>query len=98
MSLAAALHLCMCEFLCERVCVLMLAANMENKSVSAPCISSRPQLLLVFKLNAGVCAAVFVERCGRCLYNSSVNKSAFENVMRMFINPYVCKRGTGDNS
>lgn len=40
------------------VCVFVLAANIRNKSVSVPCISSRPQLLLVFKLDAGVCGCL----------------------------------------
>lgn len=47
--------------ICVCVSVFLLAANMRNKSVSAPCISTRPQLFSVFQLNPGVSAVVFVE-------------------------------------
>lgn len=57
--------LCMC--VCIRVCVLVLAANTGNKSVLVLHTFSRPQLLLVFKLNAGVSGTVSVCKYGVCV-------------------------------
>lgn len=65
----------MCHWLRLRVCVCVftLAANMRNKSVSAPWISTRLQLLLVFRLNTGVsavclCVTVAVNELPKLIY------------------------------
>lgn len=78
--------------------VFVLAANTWNKSVSAPCITTRLQLLLVFKQNAGVSALVFVEVS---LYTYSMSPLCLNTPKNTFIflknQQYVYKDQTVTN-